>query len=339
MKLEVMVGAERKLLYVLGALTLVLMMGTLGFVIIQGWSPLDAFFFTVYTISTVGYELPDISYAGKLFSIFLMFSGVGLLLYTVGALITFVIEGRLTDILRRRRVEKQIDRLKDHYIVCGAGDTGRHVIGEFIKTRLLFVVIEKDLARLEKMGSLDNLLYLEGDATEDTMLIAAGVHRAAGLVAALGNDNDNLVAVVSARTLNPRLRIVSRVVEDSCRYKLRRAGANAVVSANMIGGLRIASEMIRPVTVSFLDTMLRSREGDYRVGETEVQRGSSLVGKTLAEAQLPSKNGVVVIALRDAATGRFIYNPKADTRISIGDCLIVISNSKQLAKLHTLTGS
>jgi len=335
-------GFQRKLVYVLLALAGVLAVGTVGSVVVLKTGPVQALFYTVITISTVGSFTPenvDSSSAGMLLTIFLIFAGVGLLLYAFSAIMTFVVEGELTDILRRKRVQKEIDGLKEHYIVCGAGDTGRHVIEEFMKTELPFVVVEKDKSRLEKIAAVEKLLFVEGDATEDAVLIAAGVHRAAGLVAALGNDNDNLVAVVSARTLNPRLRIVSRLVEDSCRYKLRRAGANAVVSADMIGGLRIASEMIRPVTVSFLDTMLRGQEGAYRVSEAEVAPSSQLVGKTLKEARIPSRTGVLVIALRNAHTGKFIYNPTGDSKIGAGDFLIVISAAEQLAKLKQLASS
>lgn len=336
---QMWVGFQRKLLYVLLALAGVLGMGTLGSVVILKLSPVGAFFYTIITISTVGSFTPENihnSNAGMLLTVFLIFAGVGLLLYAFSAIMTFVVEGELTDILRRKRVQKEIDRLKEHYIVSGAGDTGRHVIEEFIRTKLPFVVIEKDKSRLEKIAPLEKLLFVEGDATDDAALIAAGVHRAAGLVAALGHDNDNLVVVVSARTLNARLRIVSRLVEDSCRYKLRRAGANAVVSADMIGGLRIASEMIRPVTVSFLDTMLRSQEESYRVSEAEVTPSSELVGKILKEARIPNRTGVLVIALRSADTGKFIYNPTGDSKIGAGDFLIVISTAAQLAKLKEL---
>ena len=339
---QMRVGFQRKLVYVLLALAGVLAVGTLGSVVILKTGPVEALFYTVITISTVGSFTPEKVYnssAGMLLTIFLIFAGVGLLLYAFSAIMTFVVEGELTDILRRKRVQKEIDALKEHYIVCGAGDTGRHVIEEFMKTELPFVVVEKEKSRLQKIAPVEKLLFVEGDATEDAALIAAGVHRAAGLVAALGNDNDNLVAVVSARTLNPRLRIVSRVVEDSCRYKLRRAGANAVVSADMIGGLRIASEMIRPVTVSFLDTMLRGQEGEYRVSEAEVASSSQLVGKTLKEASIPHRSGVLVIAVRNANTGKFVYNPTGDSEIGAGDFLVVISTAVQLAKLKQLASS
>lgn len=234
-------------------------------------------------------------------------------------------------------MEAEINKLKDHIILCGIGEIGRHIVREFLKTQIPFIVIEKDEERLKQMGKIGGFLYIEGDATDDHVLLRARIGEARGLVTALPQDRDNVFVILTARGLNPNLRIVSRVVEEESRVKLVKAGADDTVSTNFIGGLRMASVMIRPTVVSFLDKMLRAGGDDVRVAEAKVPPDSAIVGRSLGEAGIYKETGLIVIGI--ARGESYELNPGPDTRLLGGDGLIVCCSVEQLKKLNDLVAA
>jgi voltage-gated potassium channel len=267
----------------------------------------------------------------------LMIAGIGVVLYFVSTLTAFIIEGDLQDILRRRRMKRRVRQLEGHLILCGVGRMGRAAAGEFLATEQTFVVLDRDpaaLARLEH-DHPGQVLYIQGDAVEDEVLLEAGVERARGLVTSLSSDQDNVYVTISAKALNPELQVVSKAIEATAERKLLLAGADRVVLVNTIGGLRLASEMIRPEVTNFLDHMLRDHKRTLRVEEIPVHEGSAFVGKQLAESEIRRHAEVLVIAVRDTA-GAYHYNPSADYSIGAGETLIVIGNPRQVRTLRAL---
>lgn len=271
--------------------------------------------------------------------LFILVSGIGLLAYAAGSTLEFIVEGELTGLLRRKRREKQIQNLEGHYIICGSGDVGKYVIEEFSKTKRKFVVVESNEEQVKKLEEDKNVLFIAGNAAEDEILIKAGIRSAAGLIGALPSDKDNLFVVLTARNLNPNLRIISRAIDEGTVPKLYKAGADKVVSTETIGGLRMASEMVRPTVVSFLDTMLRERETTLRIEEAEIPLGSPLAGKTLRETDIPEKTGLIVVALKEKETEKYSYNPLPEMKLKEKEVLIVLGELKGLEKLQGLLKS
>ena len=311
--------------------------GTTGFMAVEGWPFLDALYMTTITLSTVGFqEVHPLSTGGRLLAMALILGGTGSLLYGLSVVTAFIVEGELRELLGKRRMEKVLAKLHAHVIVCGAGETGKHVVEELLKTQTPCVVIEQDLARLKHLERFGGMPVIEGDATDGVVLSRARIDIARGLITTLPSDKDNLFVILTARELNPTLRIVSRVIGDDSHAKLRKAGADAVVSSNQIGGLRLASELIRPHVVSFLDTMLRDPHRVLRIEEAEVLPGAPVVGKTLDELDLVSRVGLVIIAKRRGPTGEFVYNPRASTPLDAGDFLIVCGELSQVETLRNI---
>lgn len=308
--------------------------GTLGYYLLEGWRPLDALYMTIISMTTVGYsEIGELTDAGRVFTMCLLVGSVGTAGYAVSTIASFVVEGEFQRILRGRKMDKRIARLKNHIILCGGGRTGRHIAEEFHKTNTPFVVIEQNPEVIHQILSLGDILHLQEDATQDEALLLAGVERASGLVTVLGEDKDNVFVVLSARALNPRLRIVARLIEEENAEKLEKAGADEVVSPNAIGGLRMASVMIRPTVVSFLDEMLRVTEKTLRVEEVHVESSSPLAGQTLRDADIRGRTGLLVVALK-SQDGGYRFNPEPHTVIESGDVLIVIGTPAQLVALR-----
>lgn len=322
-----------RLLTALAALIAVAFVGAFGYALIEGWPLFDGLYMTVITIATVGYgETHPLSHQDQAFTILLILLGSGVMLYAVSALTAFIVEGTLGDFFKRLKMEKKIGSLKGHHIICGMSGTSRYAVDEFLKTGMDFVVIELDphkISELEKRG----ILYVQGDATSDAALHDAGILRAAGLISALHSDADNLLVALTARELNRDLRIVAKANHEESEHKLRKVGADGVVMPNFIGGLRMASELIRPSVVTFLDTMLRGLDRAVRVEEIPIEQNSTVAGRTLEESGLLGTEGVSVLALvRGKEPYRF--NPRPSQRLEPGDCLIVMGFSTLIGKLR-----
>lgn len=316
--------------------------GSVSFHVIgQGrWSWIDCVYFTVITLSTVGFgetldgmhELP----IARVFTIGLIILGSGTLLYFISTLTAFIVEGDIGGALRRNRMQTRLNQISKHWIVCGAGTTGIHVIEELISTHMSFCVVDRDEGRLlelaERFGP-ERFLYIVGDASDDETLVRAGIERASGVISALHEDKDNLFVVVTASALNPKLRIVSKAVEVSSRAKLLRAGAKAVVSPTQIGGLRLASEAVRPTVVEFLDLMMRDPKKNLRIEEVTIPDGSTLIGARLKETEIRKKTRVLVIAVRYPG-GRYEYNPSPEEVLELGSTLIVLAETAEMSRLR-----
>lgn len=310
--------------------------GTLGYHRLEGWSLMDGLYMTVITMTTIGYgEIRPLSETGRVFTIILSLVSIGIGGYAVSAVAAFFVEGDFQRIMRGRRMDKQIAQLKDHIILCGVGRVGKAVAAELHKTRTPFVVIEQNPDEIEALQGLGEVLHIQGDATKDGTLRLAGIDRAKGIVIVLSDDKDNAFVVLAARSLNPDIRIVARLTEEENAEKLHRVGADEVVSPNVIGGLRMASIMIRPTVVTFLDDMLRMPEQTVRMEEYRLDEGSALAGRTLAEADIGRRTGLLVMAMR-TREGRYRVNPGGRTRLEEGDILIVTGTPEQLAALRRI---
>lgn len=339
----------RKRIVICILLLLVLIaIGTTGYWFISG-NFLDSLYMTVITAATVGYgEVIDLSHnpAGRIFTIGFIVLSLLVIAVITSMMAASILELELSGFLRRRKMNKEISKLTDHYIICGAGETGIHIIHELAKTLHPFVVIDRSQERLEKLNaSIPNLLYINGDATEDDVLLSAGIECAIGVVAVLPSDKDNLYITVMAKQYNDKARIVALGIEDKALNKLKNAGADAVVSTASIGGMRMASEMIRPSVVKFLDTMLRQTSVTYRIEEIAIGRNSPLINKKLAEIPLRDKYGLLILAIMRSdspakagtqsgkpTSEEIIYTPPLNTVFLEGFIVVVLGEAHNIKK-------
>jgi len=325
-----------RLLGVVGMMLACLLAGTLGYHLIERWSLFDSLYMTVITIATVGYgEVHTLSTAGRAFTIFLIMGGIGLATYGFSALTAIVVEGELSEALRRRRMEKEIAKLTGHYVVCGAGHTGGVICAELKKTGRKFVVVDLDAGTVAKLAERlgGEFPHILGDGTDDEVLRKAGVERASGVFAVLASDQDNAFVVLSAKCLNPKARILACQKSLGVREKLLRSGADGVVDPEFIGGLRLASEMIRPITVGFLDSMLRERDTHVRFDEISIPRDSAFVGRPIGEVKGSEGGSPLLVAVVGAGAERYEINPPSGRAIAGGDRLVLIGETEALAQL------
>ncbi len=327
---------KRKLIYPVLIITGVITYGTIGYVVIERWNILDAFYMTIITLTTVGYEeVHALSKTGRFFTTILILSGVGAMFYALGVGARILLEGEIRDILGRKRLSKKIENLKNHYIICGYGRMGSIICKELMQNKAYFVVIEGDP---EVIASMDTkILSLQGDATQDTVLQQAGIDRAHGLISVLSSDADNLYVVLSARGLNPHLRIVARTSDEGAEQKLLRAGADSVVSPYYIGGLRIAHTLLKPAVVDFIEFATRSENLELQMEEIRVKGTSHIVNKSLDECGIRKELGVIIVAIK-RETGEMEFNPTSSSVIKQGDTLVAMGETKQLAALEDLVG-
>jgi voltage-gated potassium channel len=302
---------------------------------------LNAFYMAVITVSTVGYSEVVDTHAHpelRLFNMFFILFGIGIMLYVFSASTAFIVEGELNHIFWRRKMQKLIRDMHDHLIVCGAGETGTYLVKELLKTGNLFVVIDHDEERLQRISQLGEVPVLKGEGGDEEVLTAARIQTARGLATALPEDKDNLLTTVTARLLNPNLRIVARCAEARMVEKLLRHGANAAISPNMIGGLRLASELIRPGVVSFLDLMLRDQSGTLRVEDINVADGSSWIGKKLKDLDLHGRYDLLPLAVRKP-DGSIKFNPRDETVVASGDTIVIMGDVADAWKARDAAGN
>lgn len=318
-------------------LALISAFGILGLMVIEGWSFLDALYMTFITLSTVGYEeVHPLSPGGKLFMVVFIIMGVGLFFYIITSLADFVVSGRFGGALGRRRMEKKIDSLKDHHIICGFGRVGQQVALELKSEDVPFLVIDSNAGSIAACKAL-GYLYIQGDASDDEVLKQAGIDRARGLVTATDADADNVFITLSARALNPRLIVVARANAEKTEYKLRKAGANRVISPYSIGGRRLASVLLRPTVVEFLDIVMHRAEIELLMEEISISEKSPFVEATIGEARQKCLTGANILAIKKVEQNKVVPNPSPDIMITKGDRLVVIGTRAQLRELEGLT--
>jgi len=321
----------------------ILLFGTLGYMAIEGWGPGDSLYMTIITLTAVGYdEVHPLSPSGRIFTSMILAGGITGLGLWFAFLTSFIVELDLAHVFRNRRIQKEIKKMKNHVIVCGAGRTGKQVVEELLMAGETFVVVERDRKLVEEMNELlPEMPVIEGDATVDHFLEEAGIADARGLIACLSADTDNLFVCLSARDLRKDIEIVARAYEEETVPKLYRAGANHVVSPNASGAIRMASFMVRPTVVSFLDVATRSPDLTLRLEQETVQASSPMAGKTLMDARIPQNTGLIVIALRkknpEGSPEEYTYefNPVASTRLEPGDIMIVLGSPEKIRKLRS----
>lgn len=317
---------------------LLIAIGIIGYSILLRVNLVDAAYMTIITISTVAYkEVADMNAASKIFSIMIIFGGIALVGYTLTNLVEFVAGGQFQDNWRLRRMENKIEALKDHYIICGAGETGQNVAAQLEMSGEAFVIIDN---REEKIKELRDRGYLviHGEPTQETALKQAQISRAKGLVSALTADADNIYVVLTARFLNKDLYIVARAIEPHAQEKLTMAGANRTVSPNAIGGRRMAAMMTKPSIFSFLDIITYAGEDVLNLEEVSVKPDSEITSLKLREAKIPEKTGLIIMALKKRP-GKMIFNPGPDEILEVGDSMIVLGTADKIKLLNDIANT
>jgi len=327
-----MVGT-RHLIFSLSILILIIAAGTIGYMMIEGWPFVDALYMTVITISTVGFkEVNQVGEGGRIFTMVLVFSGVGFTLYVAAAVVQFMVEGRIRIIMGRRRLNKKIDRLKNHYIVCGYGRIGRVLCRHLKRANIDVAVIERDSGQIPVMDE-DGVLYIVGEATDENSLIKAGIERAKAVIAALATDTDNVFLVLTARQLVPELLIMARASQETAKIKLRAAGANYVESPYEMGAVSMAHRIIRPTVTSFLDLAFAHKRKDIQMEEIPVSNASELVNVQLKDSGIRQNYNLIIIAIKKA-DGNMLFNPSFEAVIAPNDTVIAVGEVDNLQKLE-----
>lgn len=327
---------KKRLYFVLIAIFVIISAGSIGYYILFGGEPkfMDCIFMTVISLTSVGYgEILQVTGnpTAQIFTMILITFGMGILLYGISSMTALLVEGDLSGILRKKQMDKQIKKLNNHYIVCGGGKTGCPLLEELVKSREQVVLIEIDEKNIEWCSRIENLLYIKGDATDDQNLLSAGIERAAGIIIALPSDKDNLYITMTARMLNKKIRIISRMTNQKLRPKLKKAGANSVVSPNSIGALRMASEMIRPAAVDFLDSMLRSEKTHLRIHQITISGKSVALEKKISESGIKDKFDLLILGARQRG-GEIEFNPSPSMVLKEGITLIVMGDVDNIAR-------
>ncbi len=319
----------------MGVLLVLVTLGITGYMTIEGWSLLDSLYMTIITLGTVGFrEVHELSDYGKMFTIALIVFGVSVLGYIVGSLAQIMFEGQIQRIIGRKKVEKKIDSLKDHYIICGFGRIGQLICKEFSAKPIPFLVIEKHPEAHEKLHH-EEYLHLRGDATEDETLLRAGIKRAKGLISVVTSDTENVYITLTARGLNPDLFILARSGEEGSEIKLRRAGANKVISPYVIGGSRMAQAILRPNVVDFIEIATGHEHLELQMEEIVIPADSAFVGENLVSSGFRKETGVIIVGIKKVH-GKMVFNPESHSKIEGGDTLIVLGNPSAIQKLEEL---
>jgi voltage-gated potassium channel len=325
----------RQFLLTLSVPLVLLLVGTLGFHVIEGKSPLDSLYWTVVTVATIGYgDIVPRTETGKVFAIFLVLGGVFTLFYAATSVIRSIVSGEIASIREKRQMEKTLAGLKNHIIVCGYGRMGRLVCKEFSGEKQPFVVVDEDPELLRDFHMPHGIAYV-GNATNDETIRAVGIERARGLVTVMASDAENLYATMSARLINANIFIVARVEDSSSEPKFTRAGANRVVSPYQIGGARVAQAVLRPTVVDFIELATSKGHIELQLEETVVSGKSTLVGQRLKDTRLRSDMNIIIVAIKKRA-GEMKFNPAPETALEEGDILVAIGHTEHLEKLTKL---
>jgi voltage-gated potassium channel len=312
----------------------VMVVGTAGYMLIEGWGWFDAFYMTAITITTVGYlEVHPMSTAGRLFTVFVLFTGVGLFFYAFTLFMALLAGGTLVERRERKRLGRMLENLNDHFILCGFGRMGEIIAREFARQAVPFVVIERSSERMH-VAMDQGFLVVEADASNEDVLKRVGINRARGFVAAVSTDAENVYAVLSARLLKPDLFIVGRAESEDARVKLKRAGADRVISPYHLGGLQLAQTALRPAVVDFVQLATSSDNMNLNLEQVRIGAGSPLNGCSLIAAALRQRFGVVVVGIR-RADGKMDFNPEPETEMHAGDDLVVLGRAHSLKELQT----
>jgi voltage-gated potassium channel len=313
-------------------------LGTGGYMYIEKWPFDDALYMTIITMATVGYgEVHQVSDTGRAFTMFLIVMGVGYFMYVVGMIVQFLVEDRIRVILGRRKLDMQIAKLKNHYIICGYGRIGR-VLTHYLTERYLnVVIIEKNAGRKARMDE-DGVLYLIGEATDENVLLKAGIQQAKGLITAVATDADNVFLTLIAKQLNPDIFIVARAIQNTAKRTLEAAGAEKVISPYDLGARRMAHAILRPTVIKFLEMAFTDDNTDIQVEEIRVRDSSRLVNVALKDSGIRQQLNLIILTIKKA-DGSLIFNPKADTCIQPDDTLVVVGSAKSIVKLDQMTRS
>lgn len=317
--------------------SLILTGGCIGYMVIEGWTGFDALYMTVTTLTTVGFqEVHPLSHAGRIFTLFLILFGVGFFLYFLGSITGMIVEGTVRDVLGRRKLEKQINQLQGHYIVCGFGRIGRTVTEILKEKPLNVVVIEKDPQYIPLFQE-KNQLFILGEATSEEHLVKAGIERAKGLVAAASSDADNVYIALTARGLNPKLFILARAAAEYSVSKLIRAGADKVVSPYDIGARRMANTILRPTVIDFIELAVHNRNLDLQMEELTIGEHSKIKDATLLDSEIRKDYNLIIVAIKKKS-GEMIFNPASQTKIQQGDTLVALGDRENLNRLEKKLG-
>ncbi len=327
----------RHLRFSIAALVTVIAFGTFGYAMIEDWQAFDALYMTIITLATVGFrEVHELSPEGKIFTIVLIISGTGIIAYTLSSLIQFTLEGQLRKILGRKKLESRIGKLRDHYIICGYGRIGHLICREFQSRPTPFVIVEQNPNHIERLER-EGYMYVEGDATDDETLQAAGIEHAKGLITAVTSDTDNVYITLTARGLNPKLFILARAGEEGAEKKLMRAGASKVISPYTIGASRMAQAILRPSVVDFIELATASEHLALQIEEIRIAADSVLAGKNLINSGIRQSMGIIIVGIKES-DGKMTFNPPPEKNIEPNSVLIILGERPAISQLEKIAG-
>jgi len=327
-----MISRIKSLLFILIA---IIVIGTVGFWAIEDWSILDSLYMTIITLTTIGFrEVEPLDAYGKIFTILLVIFGIASVGYALRTIGQLILDGQLRKLIGSRKMEKQIKKLKDHYIVCGFGRVGGAVCGELIRNNIPFVVIERSPKAVELLEK-NSFIFVKGDCANDENLKAAGIDRAKGLINTVADEADAVYITLSARTINPNLFIMARADSQSVHNKLLRAGATRVISPHIAAGVRMAQATLKPAVVDFMSLAANGASEGIKIEELVIKDNSKLAGTTLKDSGIRSELGITVIGVQKKGHDIY-YSPPPDLYIDEGDTLIIVGASSQMDKLETL---
>lgn len=310
-------------------------MGTVGYMYIEGWSTLDALYMTVITLATVGFkEVHPIGSHGKVFTIVLICFGVTIVFWALGSVVEIMVSERVWHSIRRRRMENRISKMRNHQIICGFGRMGQQIAKDFGRNHVQFVVVEINPLQIPRLLA-GNIPFVEGNASEDKTLIAAGIRHASGLVTVSPSDEDNVFIALTARVLSPNIHIVARSIQEENEDKLRRAGADVVLSPYVMGGRRMAAAVLRPHVIEFLDTAMHSENLDLEIEDVLVGPTAEFAGKAIRDSGIRQKSGCIILAVR-CNDGTFTHNPTPERVLAAEEIMIVMGTPEQLMILRKI---